>query len=68
MARNTNSAAACAWFNAEIVRIQAAAKRRNAAVVYVDKRPFFTAFTHSDAFKLMRAVQNKGHHAVYRPL
>lgn len=39
-----------------------------AALVYVDGRPFFTALTHSAAYKLMVAVKAKGHRSVYKPL
>ena len=39
-----------------------------AAVVYVDGKPFFTAFVHSTAYKLMNTIKDRGHKAMYRPL
>lgn len=41
---------------------------KSAALVYVDGVPFFTALTHSAAYKLMVAVKAKGHRSVYKPL
>lgn len=39
-----------------------------AAVVYVDGKPFFTAFVHSTAYRMMNTIKDRGHKAMYRPL
>ncbi len=41
---------------------------RTACLVYANHRPFFTALTHTSAYKLMRALRNRGVHSVYAPL
>jgi hypothetical protein len=42
--------------------------RKNAAVTYVDGKPFWTAFTHSAAYRVMRKAREAGHTAMYKPL
>lgn len=50
------------------VKVNTNAAPKSAALVYVDGKPFFTALTHSAAYKLMVAVKERGHRAVYKPL
>lgn len=57
----------------EIAALRAPQQRtqyqRNAAVVWVDqgegKRPFYTAFTKGEAYRLMEAAKSAGHRASY---
>lgn len=66
-AHNAQLAAFGARIDAAQTMVTASAPK-SAAVVYVDGKPFFTALTHSAAYKLMVAVKAKGHRSVYKPL
>lgn len=41
---------------------------KTACVVYVDAKPFYSALTHSEAYRVMTQVKARGHRAMYRPM